>query len=243
MPHQMWIKETLKAKGFKLKDMAEALGIPAPRVTDILRGKRDVQADELQALAGLLDINLASLLASLKAGGQQTVEEPSKTQLQLAGHLMGDGTILPLDKTDGIRAVAPPADASSSKGLAAYLMGDNSMAQEIKQGDIIICADPREHFYPMVPGAILLIACGKGKRALRQLVKADSGESWLVPLPEIPNPDFASWRFDMLPTSLSDAGNAPEAGTEIPPGGTVNTQHIAGAVLWVHRRFQPAADV
>lgn len=238
----MWIKETLKAKGFKLKDMAEALGIPAPRVTDILRGKRDVQANELSALAELLDISLASLLASLKAGSNQIAEEPSRQHLFLAGHLLGDGTILPLDETDEIRAIAIPADASSSKGLTAFIMGDNSMAQEIKQGDIIICADPREHFYPMVPGVILLIACGGKKQALRQLVKADNGDSWLVPLPEIPNPAFATWRFNMLPTGLSDTNIPSEADTEILAGDTVYTQNIVGAVLWVHRRYKPVAD-
>jgi len=271
MPHQMWIKATLKTKGFKLKDMAETLGITAPRVTDILRGVREVQADELAPLAGMLGLNLKSLLASLESGALREVSDPD-SQLPIAGRLMGDGHLLPLNQTDDPTHVALPPDAITSDGLFCYIMGDNSMGQEIKAGDIIIAADPRIHFYPMVPGALLLVRCGDNMLALRQFVKsasqADTAESrtnptgaaataagdsaaqndnWLVALPSHPDPKLASWRFSMLPPSLSQAGSATDsedisptdAGKEIAAGETVHTGHIAAAVLWVHRRYRP----
>jgi len=266
MPHQMWIKATLKAKGFKLKDMAEALGITAPRVTDILRGTREVQADELALLANMLGLNLKSLLASLEAGALREVADPDG-QLPIRGRLMGDGSVLPLDKSEGPTHVALPPDAISSDGLYCYIMGDNSMGQEIKPGDIIIAADPRIHFYPMVPGALLLVRCGENKFALRQFVKSEANalsnnglaandvsgddttpdDNWLVALPTHPDPKLASWRFSMLPPSLSLKGSATdsedislkETGREIAAGETVYTGHIAAAVLWVHRRYKP----
>ena len=271
MPHQMWIKATLKAKGFKLKDMAETLGITAPRVTDILRGIREVQADELALLAGMLGLNLKSLLASLESGVLRELADPD-SQLPIAGRLVGDGSLLPLNEADDPTHVALPPDAITSDGLFCYIMGDNSMGQEIKAGDIIIAADPRVHFYPMVPGALLLVRCGKNKLALRQFVKstaqADTPEnqtgataadtqaaagnaaqddSWLVALPSHPDPKLASWRFSMLPPSLSDAGSATDSedisltdtDREVGAGETVHTGHIAAAVLWVHRRYRP----
>ena len=271
MPHQMWIKATLKSKGFKLKDMAETLGITAPRVTDILRGIREVQADELALLAGMLGLNLKSLLASLEGGTLREVADPD-SQLAIAGRLLGDGSVLPLSGTDGPTHVALPPDAITSDGLFCYIMGDNSMGQEIKAGDIIIAADPRIHFYPMVPGALLLVRCGAGKLALRQFVKSEAhtdevhtdtvesgvspvtgnsddapGDSWLVALPSHPDPTLASWRFSMLPPSLSQTGSATDSedisltdmDREIAAGETVHTGHIAAAVLWVHRRYRP----
>lgn len=253
MPHQMWIKAALKAKGFKLKDMAEALGITAPRVTDVLRGSREVQSDELAALAELLGMNLKSLLASLKAGEHKELPY-ADSRLAVLGHLMGDGTLTPLSPQDTLSYVALPPDAQTSDGLSCYVMGDNSMAQEIKAGDIIIAADPRKFFYPMVPGALFLVRVGAEKLALRQFVKSDGGENWLVPLPEHPDPKLSSWRFNMLPPALDDKADTGATGTlnpgqnvetssktdkEIPAGGIVHTGHIAAAVLWVHRRYIP----
>jgi len=275
MPHQLWIKATLKAKGYKLKDMAETLGITSPRVTDILRGTREVQSDELGPLAAMLGLNLKSLLTSLSQGSLKQVADPDN-QLPIAGRLMGDGSILPLLATNGPNHVALPPDAATSDGLYCYVMGDNSMAQEIKAGDIVIAADPRIHFYPMVPGVLLLVRCGAGKLALRQFVKYkpadidqaadisdngkqekqrdsaaktgnETGENWLVPLPDHPDPKLASWPFDMLPSSLTEADSIPteetstlkDADREIAAGETVHTAHIAAAVLWVHRRYRP----
>lgn len=246
MPHQMWIKATLKTKGYKLKDMAQALDITAPRVTDILRGSREVQSGELATLASLLGINLKSLLASLQAGNLVEIAD-ADDRLPVAGHIMGDGSLIPLTTKDPLKYVALPPDAETSEGLFCFVMGDNSMAQEIKAGDIIIAADPRQHFYPMVPGALFLVHCGTQssnntpKLAVRQFVKSDSGESWLVPLPDQPDPKLASWRFDMLPPSLSGTSEnaASLLGTEIQTGETVGTEHIAAAVLWVHRRYMP----
>jgi len=240
MPSQIWIKATLKSKGFKLKDMADALGITAPRVTDILRGTREVQSDELAPLAELLGLSLASLLASLEAKAFTQVPDPGN-QLPVLGYLSGDGHTAELTESETVKSVALPPDISSSKGLYCYIMGDNSMGHEIRQGDIIIAADPRIHFYPMVPGALFLIECGQGKLAPRQYIKGDSGESWLVPLPEHPNPKFTSWQFSMIPPSLNGEDNKHTSQTEmrmeIAAGETVYTRDIHSAVLWVHRRY------
>jgi len=242
MPSQTWIKATLKSKGYKLKDMADALGITAPRVTDILRGTREIQADELSPLAELLGLTLASLLASLETQTFTQVVD-SANHLPVLGYLMGDGSIEPLRTGETLTSVALPPDASSTDGLYCYIMGDDSMAQEIKPGDIIIAADPRIHFYPMVPAALFLVQCGPGKLAPRQYIKGDSGDSWLVPLPEQPNPKFSSWQFDILPPALNARENeqtiSPEAHTQIPAGGTVHTADIFATVLWVHRRYRP----
>ncbi|MFC3051629.1 helix-turn-helix domain-containing protein [Kordiimonas pumila] len=235
MHSQNWIKDALKDAGLKMKDLAAALKITSPRVTDILQGKRSVQAHELLPLATLLGMGVKSLLASLDAGKRVLVagDGPSAT-LPILGHLTGHGTVVPLADTAPLKAIPLPAGAETADGLYCYIMGDSSMAGEIKAGDIVIAADPRKHFYPMVPGAIFLVSGPDGSLAPRQFMKADSGESWLVALPEHPDPSLASWRFDMLPESLT-AERSAETGAKT--GRTVYTADIFAAVLWVHRSY------
>uniref|UniRef100_UPI003A8DA0E2 helix-turn-helix transcriptional regulator n=1 Tax=Kordiimonas sp. TaxID=1970157 RepID=UPI003A8DA0E2 len=68
MPKQDWMRAALKEKGYKLKDVATALGVPPPRITDILTGKRGVQSDEVERLADILGLSPRSLLRSLEDG-------------------------------------------------------------------------------------------------------------------------------------------------------------------------------
>ena len=96
MAKQQWIKAALKAQGHKLKDAAEALGIPAPRMTDIIKGNREVQSDEVIKLAKLLGISATSLLISLDKGEMIEAKEDRGEQIKIDGILMGDGTIKPL---------------------------------------------------------------------------------------------------------------------------------------------------
>ena len=265
MSEQVWIKVALKNQGLKLKDVAETLGITSPRITDIIKGKREVQADELLPLAELLGLSVKSLLVSLRESKRVVLPAEDDTRnLPILGKLLGDGTVLPMAPNDPIKHVAIPPESQSADGLYCYIMGDNSMAGEIKAGDILIAADPRIHFYPMVPGSLFLISVGTGSKpnekiAARQFLQTDTGENWLVPLPPQPNPAFESWRFDMLPAELTSlqpsqnmsrdarssnirSGKKGEKGTQIADHKIVHTADIFAAVLWVHRRYTPASN-
>jgi len=231
MPKQDWIRATLKDRGYKLKDAAEALGIPAPRVTDILKGARGVQAHEILPLSQLLGMNAPSLLESLKAGEQTFVSMGEDGRLPLLGSLTGGGTLAPLPENITFTSVPLPPDTGSSEGLYCYVMGDASMAREIPPGSLVIAADPKHHYAPVAPGALLLLDLGDGKLALRQYTKTDSGEDWLVPLPDAPNPDFNSWRFSLL-TDLMPGAKA--ADTDM-----LRISDVVASVMWVHQRRAP----
>ena len=250
MSEQDWIKTALKSKGCKLKDVAEALGITSPRVTDIIKGAREVQSDELLPLAEMLGLSVKSLLVSLREGRRTLApSDNADSSLPILGKLFGDGTLVPLSAESPIHQVAIPPDAQNTEGLYCYIMGDNSMAGEIKAGDILIAADPRIHFYPMVPGGVFLVTGPNDTLAARQFLKTDTGESWLVPIPPQPNPAFQSWRFDMLLTELTGLKAPPSGVSEASPEKdngivghrTVHTEDIFAAVLWVHRRYMPVS--
>lgn len=250
MRPQSWIKAALKSKGQKLKDVAEALNIPSSRVTDILQGKREVQADELAPLADLLSMGVQSLLKSLEGGEQVHLPgDGRQISLPVLGLLHGNGILTPAPESTP-ENVPLPMDATSAEGLSCYVMGDGSMAQEIKEGDIIIAADPRIHFYPMTPGGIFLIRGAGDTLAPRQYMQSDTGESWLVALPLAPDPTLENWRFSMLPDTLTEpkANTGQSSGEKISVSAIstesqrqriVHTSDIAAAVLWVHRRYIP----
>lgn len=242
MPAQTWIRTALKERGFKLKDAAAALNITPPRMTDILKGMREVQSDEILPLATLLGMSSKSLLNSLAAGEKRIsgadVEGPA---LAVLGSLTGTGEIIPLDDETRITSVPVPPDAENHEGLFCYLMGDDSLEQEIRKGSLVIAGDPRIHFFPMIPGSIFLLDIGGGKIAARQFFRSDTGEDWLVPLPANHNPLYESWRFSMLPRDLDTTGSLAASG-----GGTADTAHkilriddITAVVMWVHWRHTP----
>ncbi len=246
MSAQNWIRAALKERGVKLKDAAAALSITPPRMTDILKGMREVQSDEILPLAKLLGMSSGSLLSSLEAGERLVVgvdiDGPS---LPVLGYLTGTGAVTPLEEDAPVSSVPAPPDADTADGLYCYVMGDDSLEQEIRKGSLIIAGDPRTHFCPIVPGAIFLINLGDGRLTARQVFKADNGEDWLVPLPKNHNPLYESWRFSMLPADLDSAANNASsdtgtvAGTATGTPRTIRADDLVAGVLWVHRRFAP----
>lgn len=242
MPAQDWIRAALKERGFKLKDAAAALDITPPRMTDILKGMREVQSDEILPLSKLLGLSSRSLLSSLEAGERLEVgADIDGPSLKVLGGLTGTGTITPPREDGKITRVAVPPDAETADGLFCYEMADDSLEQEIRQGSLIIAGDPRKHFFPMVPGAIFLVRLDDERITARQFFRSDAGEDWLVPLPRNHNPLYESWRFSMLPVDL-DKGAAVTGTSE----GTASTAHkivrtddIVAGVMWVHRRYTP----
>ena len=235
MKPQEWIKQRLKGRGHKLKDVALALQTTPPRITDILKGNREVQSNEVMPLAELLGISAASLLKSLSA--QQLTIDPTQAaglQLPLLGQLTGTGHVLPLGNDATLRQVAAPPDIETTEGFCCYLMGDTSMEQEIKKGSIIIAADPRKHFFPMTPGSIFLIKRPdflikrpENDLLIRQYHQTDNGENWLIPLPDKPNPAFSNLPLDLDPTKDKEKAHRD----------SVRMQDIVAGVLWVQRRY------
>ncbi len=252
MRTQEWIRAALKERGYKLKDVAEGLQIAPPRVSDILKGAREVQSDEIVPLSELLGLSTASLLKSLQEGKRVIVPGDTVARIPVAGCLTGTGIVEPLPENHSFKNVPVPPDAESAEGLHCYVMGDESMGQEIRAGSLIIAADPRQHYFPMVPGAIFLIKleAEPNKLFLRQYLKTEAGEDWLVPLPVAPNPAYESLRFSLLPESLTGkasqaspgAAKNQAAGTETQAHKIAGTENIVAGVLWVHQRHMPAAS-
>ncbi len=223
MPKQDWIRATLRERGFKLKDVAAALDIPPPRVTDILNGKREVQADEVERLADTLGLSPRSLLRSLEDGKVTLVPgDEGAPPVPVLGRLHGDGRLEPLGEDFPYRELAPPPGAATSEGLACYVMADGSMGSLVREGSLVITADPRHHFAPIVPGQVFVLRLADGRQVMRQYVRTAGGQDMLRGGPDADEPT-ESYSFSLLPEALAGASK-----------GRLGVGDIIGAVLWVH---------
>jgi transcriptional regulator with XRE-family HTH domain len=241
MSEQTWIRTSLKERGFKMKDVAAALNITPPRVTDILQGRRDVQADEIMPLANMLGLSSKSLLTSL-AEGKRIIAGNDETGplIPITGGLTGTGDLETIDTDTSIKGVAVPPDAETADGLYCFVMADDCMQQEIRKGSLVIAGDPRIHFFPMVPGAIFIIKTKQGGLTARQYFKSDTGEDWLIAKPESPKPQYESYHFSMLPTDLAPKQFiSAEKGMGTAVHDIARIDDIVAVVMWVHQRYTP----
>lgn len=62
-----WIADRLRQLGLNQRQLAQHMGLEPPRVSDILRGERRVQLDELAALSAFLQMDPARIAARLTA--------------------------------------------------------------------------------------------------------------------------------------------------------------------------------
>ena len=69
---QHWIADRLEELGKRKAQLAEALGLPPTRISEILRGRREIQVAEVMPLARFLDMDPMTVLllaAPLPDGG------------------------------------------------------------------------------------------------------------------------------------------------------------------------------
>lgn len=59
---QEWIKERMKSLKIRQSDLASALGLPGPRVSEIIHGRRLVKLEEAQPLADALEMPVSEVL-------------------------------------------------------------------------------------------------------------------------------------------------------------------------------------
>jgi phage repressor protein C with HTH and peptisase S24 domain len=72
-----WINSALKQKGSTQRALADALGLPPPRVSEIIRGERTVKAAELPGLANHLDMPLQDVVIKLGLGNTASLPKPN----------------------------------------------------------------------------------------------------------------------------------------------------------------------
>jgi len=78
---QLWIEEKLKGLKKKKSDLGAALGLPPSRITDILKGTRQIQSHEVTPLSQFLKMDVNTILHNLdKERLTNTRQSPLRTE-------------------------------------------------------------------------------------------------------------------------------------------------------------------
>jgi len=194
-----WIAERLRALGRKQSELALHMGVPAPRISDILNGGRRVQYDEMKLLGEFLDLSTEAVADNLGSSGSKaapTVEmqsvrksalDSSKSfsthrsrdrDLPIYGAAEGGNGVMILD-SDPIEYGERPANLLGVVGAYGVYIVNESMAPAYEQGDKVHVHTGR----PLKPGrdALFIAETADGTRhaTVKRLVKA-TDKAWKV---------------------------------------------------------------
>lgn len=194
-----WIAERLRALGRTQSELAQHMGVPAPRISDILNGGRRVQLDELKPLAEFLDLSTEMVTGHLGNAGSKAAPivemqsvrksalDSSKSfstlrsrdrDLPIYGAAEGGNGVMILD-SDPIEYGERPANLLGVVGAYGVYIVNDSMAPAYEQGDKVHVHPGR----PLKPGrdALFIAETADGTRhaTVKRLVKS-LDKAWKV---------------------------------------------------------------
>lgn len=140
-----WIKARLKEVGKKMKDLAEATGQPASRISEKISGKRDFQADEIPAIARQLDLPVSVVLARIPTSGAGVLPEDSML-VEIHGSAQAGkwARSVKWEQKDW-QYLLVPRDSEHPFVYALRVMGDD-MAQIYPPQSTVVLYVPYEHY-------------------------------------------------------------------------------------------------
>ncbi|HRQ60015.1 MAG TPA: S24 family peptidase [Alphaproteobacteria bacterium] len=140
-----WIKTRLKEVGKKVKDLADATGQPASRISEKISGKRDFQVDEIPPIARQLELPVNVVWSRLPTSGGGVLPEDSML-VEIHGAVKaGKWTrAVKWDQKDW-KYILAPKDTQHSFVYALRVMGDD-MALVYPPECTVILYVPYEHY-------------------------------------------------------------------------------------------------
>lgn len=133
-----WLAKRLKVLGKKNRGLAKHLGIPDSRVTEIIKGDRAIQVNELAALADFLEWSNDELMHAMGARNRRRTPGVAlmlKGNVQ-AGHWMREAHLPEEDwKPVGLPV---PAEYQNSEPFVLRVVG-HSMDEVYPDGTLIVC--------------------------------------------------------------------------------------------------------
>jgi len=150
-----WVKQRLRELGKTSRELARALGISPPRVSEMFAGNRAIDGDEVQKLARFLEMPVEWVAKKAAEGGLlegspvklSEIDMEDRVDVPVASRMTKDVKVLGVaiggsegdflingEVVDRVRR--PPALVDVKDAFALYLAGD-SMAPRYEPGDLI----------------------------------------------------------------------------------------------------------
>lgn len=128
-----WFQTRLRALGRTQAELARYLGIPAPAVTNILDGKRNVKVQEARGIATFLACSVADIHIALGVRGSP----PAGEKQPIMGYVgAGDQVILYQESDPGYGLDFIKSPFPGYKGAAVRIRGD-SMSPRYRENEVI----------------------------------------------------------------------------------------------------------
>ena len=177
-----WIKERLQQLGKTQAGLGRHLDLPRSRVSEMIKGGREIQTDEVGRLAGFLELSENEVLR--RSEGAKTVVTPYQRiridRFVQGGYWCSDNT---LPESEVVDIYLPPIEAPSAQVYGLRVKG-NSMDQEYPDGSIVFCV-PVEHLPRALQSGDHVVVERRQhdemEATVKELQQAADGTWWLVP--------------------------------------------------------------
>ena len=239
-----WIKSTLKQQGKTAKGLAEALGLPHTRVSEMIHGKRDIQITEVATMSRYLETSIDSIL---KQAGYGSGFSPSYAGNDFREHETGNTNASP---PNGLQVVEIDIRAGMGGGgigseIAVTDENGNSFIADDVRGTWTIPSEfLRSELHVNASQARIIEVMGDS-----MLPTLSSGDRIMVDLNnKRPSPPgiFALWDgFGVVVKRLEHISNSDPATFHIKSDNplhesyerTIDEINIIGRVVWYGRRL------
>lgn len=212
-----WIETRLQQIGKRKADLARAIDVAAPRITEIIAGTRRLQVDEIPKAAKFLEMPVRTVLQLVVAslGATELVEADVDLHvIYVKGAVQAgawkDAAEWP-DQTE--ESIAVPAPMRQYPNLYALKVAGLSMNREFRPGTILLVTPVHDYCGAIETG--LFVICQRAEHAqfettVKQLEIKDD-RYWLYPRStepehqaplEVPPPE--SWSGDTISAGIED---------------------------------------
>lgn len=187
-----WMKARLKEVGKKPKDLAEATGQPASRISEKMKGKRAFQADEIPAIARALELPVNVVLERLPTSRASALPEDSML-VEIHGSVeAGKWTRSVKWEQKDWKYMLVPKDSEHPFVYALRVLGDDMELIYPPQSTVVLYV-PYEHCTKKICGGDhVIVQRSDGNGQFETTIKAvnisDDGRIFLEPRSK--NPDY-----------------------------------------------------
>lgn len=179
----VWLEKRLKALDKSKTALAEAVGIPPPRVTEIIKGTRQVSVPELVPMAEFLRMPVGDLILALtKKGGEIESKQPL---LEVRGRVQAGVWSEAFEWQKNERYQVPMPIPKRFRDLPSFglVVGGDSMDEIYPEGAVLLCIPIESYPDPLKTGMRVIVQRTRKNGDVEATVKeyARDGERiWLM---------------------------------------------------------------
>jgi SOS-response transcriptional repressor LexA len=180
---RLWIEKRLQSLGKKKSGLADAMGLPPARVTEILKGDRDIAVSELGVLASYLQMHVKDLISALTRNDQRlSFDQPL---LEVRGRVQAgdwrEAVEWPPNERYQVEMATP--ERFKDRQVFGLVVGGDSMDEVYPPGAVLMCVPLEAYGMPLKTGNRVIVQRQRKNGDYEATVKEyveDGDMRWLI---------------------------------------------------------------